>query len=96
VLCSPQWGGRTIVGPTISDPAKLDRHVPVWPNDLESFWRLVVVRHPLDRLMSLFLHFGCFEAAEGRGTPCFADFAAWSPLRTSSRNSPANSFTNGT
>ena len=77
VFCAPPWNGQTIVGPTVSDPQKLDRHVRVWPNDLESYRRLVVVRHPLDRLVSLYLHFARFEAAEGRGTPNFADFCRW-------------------
>jgi hypothetical protein len=77
VFCAPPWCGRTIVGPTVSDPSKLDRHVRQWPNELAGYRKLVVVRNPLDRLVSLFLHFVRFEAAEGRGTPCFADFCRW-------------------
>jgi hypothetical protein len=77
VFCAPPWCGRSIVGPTVSDPQKLDRHVRQWPNELVGYRKLVVVRHPLDRLVSLFLHFVRFEAAEGRGTPCFADFGRW-------------------
>ena len=77
VFCSPPWCGHAVVGPTISDPAKLDRHVRVWPNELDGYRKLVVVRHPLDRLVSLFLHFVRFEAAEGRGTPSFRTFCRW-------------------
>ena len=77
VFCAPPWCGRTIVGPTVSDPQKLDRHVRWWPNELAGYRKLVVVRHLLDRLVSLFLHFVRFEAAEGRGTPCFRDFCRW-------------------
>ena len=77
VFCAPPWRGRTIVGPTVSDPSKLDRHVRQWPNELAGYRKLVVVRHPLDRLVSLFLHFVRFEAAQGRGTPCFTDFCRW-------------------
>jgi hypothetical protein len=77
VFCAPPWCGRTIVGPTAADPQKLDRHVRTWPNELLGYRKLVAVRHPLDRLVSLFLHFVRFEAAEGRGTPCFANFCRW-------------------
>jgi hypothetical protein len=48
-----------------------------WPNELAGYRKLVVVRHPLDRLVSLFLHFVRFEAAEGRGTPSFDTFCRW-------------------
>ena len=76
-LLSPQPHRNAIVGPTISEPRKLDRHVRVWHNELDGHRKLVVVRHPLDRLVSLFLHFVRFEAAEGRGTPNFRTFSHW-------------------
>lgn len=77
VFSAPPWRGHTIVGPTIADRRLLDRHVRTWPNELDGHRKLVVVRHPLDRLVSLFLHFVRFEAAEGRGTPSFNNFCRW-------------------
>jgi hypothetical protein len=77
VLCAAPWNGQTVVGPTQSNPEKLDRHVRTWPNEVIGHRKLVAVRYPLDRLVSLFLHFVRFEAAHGRGTPSFEDFCGW-------------------
>ena len=74
-LCAPPHCGQSVVGPVAGNQDLLDRHVRSWPNEVVGFRRVVVVRHPLDRLVSLYLHLARWDAAFGRATPAFWFFA---------------------
>jgi hypothetical protein len=51
------------------------KHYPHVPNETFGFKVLLAVRHPLDRLVSLYHHQCRLAAWEGLASPSFDDFA---------------------
>lgn len=76
ILGNDRWRGLCYVGPTPISPASYDRHVNKWPNEVLRFRKLVVVRHPLIRLVSMYLHLTVRRGGGGEAVPAFSDYAA--------------------
>ena len=74
VFCSGSpWNGLAVVGEH-SQPRNIDKHYPCVPNEARSFRKLLCVRHPLDRLVSLWHHRCRLHAWEGQATESFNRF----------------------
>lgn len=68
-----QHKGIYIVGPSGAD-GRVDKHTPITPMEFEGWRKLLVVRHPLDRLVSLWHHCVRYRAREyAAGTWDFAE-----------------------
>lgn len=74
VLCRPPYNAILCVGP-IGNFGHYDHHSPVAPPLAHSWRKLATVRHPLQRLMSLWGHFAKNELLHGRGAPTPEQFA---------------------
>jgi hypothetical protein len=72
VLCAPPWYGVAVVGP---HHGVIDKHYPHVPNEAFGFRVLLAVRHPLDRLVSLWHHRCRLAAYFGEATETFECFA---------------------
>jgi len=57
-----------------SADGSIDHHTTQIPNGIEEYHRYVVVRHPLDRLVSLWFHLVSWNALHGDGIDSFSDF----------------------
>jgi hypothetical protein len=73
LFCSgPPWNGLALVGEH-SEPGNIDKHYPRLPNEAANCTTLLLVRHPLDRLVSLYLHRGRLLSYRGEPTPSFEE-----------------------
>ena len=73
-LRCPPWNGETFVGPSPTVESGCDRHINAWPHEAKRYKKLVVVRDPLTRLVSLYLHWANRLAGYGRAAASFGDF----------------------
>jgi hypothetical protein len=72
VFCSgPPWNGLAVVGP---HHGVVDKHYPHVPNEAFRFKVLLTVRHPLDRLVSLWHHKCRLAAWAGEASESFPRF----------------------
>jgi hypothetical protein len=73
LFCSgPPWHGLALVGP---HHGAIDKHFPSVPAEAHGFRVLLSVRHPLDRLVSLWCHKARLAAYEGVANDSFERFA---------------------
>lgn len=70
----PPYRGQLVIGPSMD--GRVDHHTPIVPCGKEEFRVLVTVRHPLDRLVSLWCHLVDHDKSAGRATMAFYIFAA--------------------
>lgn len=73
-LCREPHLGATVIGPSMD--GRVDRHTTAIPIEADDCQILAVVRHPLDRLVSLWHHLVRWDAMYGRATMAFYIFAA--------------------
>lgn len=74
-LCKSPVDGKLVIGPSMYD-GNIDKHVCQIPNEAEGYLRVVVARHPLDRLVSLYCHYSRLESSYyGRYSMAFWEFA---------------------
>ena len=67
-------GGQHVIGPSSFDPP-VSWHTVVIPPIAAEYRVLGIVRHPLDRLVSLYHHLCHYHAGQGWGAPGFTEFA---------------------
>ncbi len=73
-LCSG-YGGQMVIGESMY-PGNVDKHTMKIPNEATGFTVLATVRHPLDRLVSLYCHYARTESEyHGRFAMAFWEFA---------------------
>lgn len=72
-FCQSPWHGLAIVGEH-SEPGNIDKHYPGIPNEAAHFKKVLIVRHPLDRLVSLYHHYCRLRAFDGLSSPDFGCF----------------------
>lgn len=68
LLCAPPYGAQSVFGPSCGSLERLDRHTCLTPVEAEGFHRIVCIRHPYGRAVSLYLH-DC-RWRSGQGLPC--------------------------
>lgn len=73
-LCRPPYSGILCIGP-IGEPGHFDHHSSVTPQGSFDWRKVAAVRHPLQRLVSLWGFFATNELKEGRGVYQFSHFA---------------------
>lgn len=73
LLCGGRHRGWGVVGPSMD--GRVDKHTCALPAEATTYRLAAVVRHPLDRLVSLWHHLVRFDAREGRATQSFWFFA---------------------
>lgn len=76
-LCNERWRGQSCIGPSPIMEGSFDRHVNRWPNETLRYRKLVVVRHPLERLVSMFLHHTSRRSGRGLVSPGFREYVEW-------------------
>lgn len=54
-LCSPEWGGYWVVGP--NRDGGMDHHFAQMIGGWKHFRSVLIIRHPLNRLTGLYLHY---------------------------------------
>jgi hypothetical protein len=74
VLCRAPYNAILCVGP-VGNEGHYDHHSTATPPLAHSWRKLATVRHPLQRLMSLWGHFAKNELLHGRGAPNPEQFA---------------------
>lgn len=55
-LCRPPYNGIFCIGPSPGDPSYYDHHSVILPSASFNWKKIVIVRHPLQRLVSLWGH----------------------------------------
>jgi hypothetical protein len=70
-----RWNGETFVGHSTLGGHTFDRHVNIWPHEVRRYKKVVAVRNPYNRLVSLYLHLATREAGHGNKSPNFKTFA---------------------
>lgn len=73
-LSREPWNGLSVIGPSMWK-GNTDKHVAAIPNEARGHQILVTVRHPLDRLVSLYQHYAREESFHGRYSMAFWEFA---------------------
>jgi hypothetical protein len=75
VFCGlPPYGGQLVIGPSMD--GRVDHHTALIPAGKDGYRVLASVRHPLDRLVSLWCHLVDEDKRHGRATMAFYIFAA--------------------
>lgn len=69
-----KWNGETYVGYSTLGSNTYDRHVNIWPHEVRRYKKVITVRNPYNRLVSLYLHYATRETGHGRKSPNFTKF----------------------
>jgi hypothetical protein len=72
-LCSPEWGGYWVVGP--NRDGGIDHHFARMMGGWKNFESVLIVRHPFNRLIGLYLHYKWDRQKKGKEFVDWPEFA---------------------
>lgn len=77
VLRAMPWNGETFSGPNSSGPETMDKHMNFWPHESLRYKKVVSIRNPYNRMVSLYLHYCSRKSGRGLPSPSFKEYSEW-------------------